>query len=234
MKIRVLPDARAAAREAATRMADVARRVTADKGRCTLVLAGGSTPRDAYELLAGEPLPWERVHLFWTDERSVPPGHPESNFRMVQRALLGRVPIPATNIHRVRGELPPDAAADAYALDLDEFFDSAVPRFDLVLLGLGTDGHTASLFPFDPLVLERELPVGVSAPRVERGRRVSLTLPAINAASQVAFLVCGASKATVVQKVVQGARDPLRVPAQAVAQEKVIWLLDREAAGTLG
>jgi 6-phosphogluconolactonase len=228
------PDAKAAAREAAACMAEATRRVAAEKERCTLVLAGGSTPRDAYELFAGEALPWDRIHVFWTDERAVPPAHPESNFRMVQRALLGRVPIPASNIHRVRGELPADAAADAYTLELADFFDSAVPRFDLVLLGLGTDGHTASLFPFDPLVLERKLPVGVSSPRAERGRRVSLTLPAINAASQVAFLVCGAGKATVVQTVIQGARDPLRVPAQAVAQEKVIWLLDREAAGTLG
>lgn len=233
MTVRVLSDATAAAREAAVHMAESARRAASENGRCTLVLAGGSTPRDAYQLLAGEALPWERIHLFWTDERSVPPAHPESNFRMVRRALLGRIPIPATNVHRIRGELPPEVAAEAYGTEIANFFGDAETRFDVVLLGLGTDGHTASLFPFDPLVQERAVAAGVSAPNLERGRRVSLTLRVINAASQVVFLVFGASKAAVVQKVVQGARDPLRLPAQGVAQAKVTWLLDRDAADAL-
>jgi 6-phosphogluconolactonase len=233
LNVRVLPDARAAAGAAATHLAERVRHVTAEKGRCTLVLAGGSTPREAYELFAGESLPWDQVHIFWTDERAVPPEHPESNFRMVRQALLARAAIPPDSVHRIRGELRPGEAADAYRQELERFFGPGVPQFDLVLLGLGADAHTASLFPFDPLVREREAAVGVSLPRLDRGNRVSLTFPAINHASEIVFLVCGAGKARAVQQVVQGARDPLRLPAQAVARAKVTWLLDREAAGAL-
>lgn len=214
-------------------MAERVRRVTAEHGRCMLVLAGGSTPKDAYELFAGEALPWDQIHVFWSDERTVPPAHPESNFRMVQRTLLARVAIPPGNIHRIRGEMRPPESANAYRQELERFFGAAMPRFDLVLLGLGADAHTASLFPFDPLVSEREAAVGVSLPRQGRDSRISLTFPAINNAAEVVFLVCGASKARAVQQVVQGARDPIRIPAQGVSGREVTWLLDSAAAAAL-
>lgn len=214
-------------------MAECVRHVAAEDGHCTLVLAGGSTPRDAYELLASVALPWDRIHVFWTDERAVPPAHPESNFRMVQRALLARVAIPAGNIHRIRGEIRPPEAADAYREELQRFFGAGMPRFDLVLLGLGADAHTASLFPFDPLVSERDAAVGVSLPRQVRNSRISLTFPAINNASDIVFLVCGANKARAVQQVVQGARDPIRIPAQGVSGREVTWILDSAAAASL-
>jgi 6-phosphogluconolactonase len=233
MTVRVLPDAGGAARAAAEQLADCARRAVDEFGRCTLVLAGGSTPREAYELLAAEALPWERIHVFWSDERAVPPGHPDSNFRMVNRALLARINVPPANVHRMRGELRPAHAAEAYGSELEHFFGAGMPRFNLVLLGLGADAHTASLFPFDPLLMERRSPVGTSLPRRDRDGRVSLTFPAINSADEVVFLVAGASKARAVQQVVQGARDPFRLPAQGVVTGKLTWLLDRGAAAAL-
>ena len=233
MNVRVLPDGRAAAQAASAHLAGCVRRVAASGGRCALALAGGSTPRAAYQLLAAEALPWDRVHVFWTDERAVPPGHPDSNFRMVRDALLTRAPIPDAGVHRVAGELPPRAAAAEYQRELERFFDAAPPRFDLVLLGLGADAHTASLFPFDPLLFERTASVGVSRPRLERGPRVSLTLPAINAAAEVVFLVTGSSKASAVRQVLGAAWDPIRLPAQGVGRERATWLLDRDAASQI-
>ncbi|HEV2146509.1 MAG TPA: 6-phosphogluconolactonase, partial [Longimicrobiaceae bacterium] len=199
--------------------------------------AGGSTPRRAYSLLAQEPLarevPWEHVHLFWGDERCVPPGHPRSNFRMVRDALLAHVPLPAANAHRVRGELPRERAAGEYERELREAFGGGVPRFDLVHLGVGDDGHTASLFPFAPALLERER---LAAPAVHEGEpRVTLTVPVLNAAARVEFLATGAGKAPVVRKVLRGALDPLRLPAQLVrpAAGDPVWILDEPAAAKL-
>ena len=232
--VHILPDADAVARQAAAWLAAHARTGVAEQGRFTVALAGGSTPRDTYSLLREQDVPWAETHVFWTDERPVPPGHPDSNFRMVERALLAHVPIPPGNVHRIRGELPPGEAAASYARELAGVL-GAQRRFDLVLLGLGADAHTASLFPFDPLLFERRLPTGTSQPRPGGGRRISLTFPGINAARQVAFLVTGGSKARAVQQVLQGARDPLRLPAQVVAPHdgELTWLLDRGAAAGL-
>ena len=232
--VHIFPDAAAVARQAAAWLTEHARTSVAERGRFAVALAGGSTPRDAYALLREHEVPWAETHVFWTDERPVPPGHPDSNFRMVDGALLAHVDIPLGNVHRIRGELPPREAADSYARELAGML-GAQPQFDLVLLGLGADAHTASLFPFDPLLFERRLPTGISQPRPGGGRRISLTFPVINAARQVAFLVTGESKARAVQQVLGGARDPLRLPAQAVAPRhgELTWFLDRGAADGL-
>lgn len=230
MTIQVLRDPRQAARAAATHIAERIGEAVSARGRCSLALAGGSTPRDAYRMLAGEALPWDRVHFFWTDERMVPPAHPDSNFRMVREALLAPANIPASNTHRIQGELRPAGAADAYARELADFFGAGIPRFDVVVLGLGADSHTASLFPWDPLVWERTRSVGVSQPRLTRGSRISLTLPVLNGAAEVIWLVTGSGKAPAVRRVIRGPLDPVRVPAQAVACDRATWFLDESAA----
>jgi 6-phosphogluconolactonase len=191
----------AAGQAAASILAAVAAR-----GRCALVLAGGQTPMGTYALLArryGQTIPWPSVHLFWGDERCVPPDDPRSNFKMAQEALLGQVPIPPKNIHRILGERPPALAAEEYERGLRAFFrpGASVPAFDLVFLGVGADGHTASLFPGAPALEEsRRWVMAVEAPDgVPCRHRVTLTLPAINASRAVFFLVTGAEKNAVVR-----------------------------------
>ena len=200
----------------------------------TIALAGGSTPKALYALLAGAALPWSEMHFFWSDERLVPPGDPESNYRMAHEALLSRVPVPAANVHRVRTELPDDEAARAYELDIRDHLGPQT-RFDLILLGLGPDAHTASLFPGSPALRERArliAPVVASKPPP---RRVTFTPPLLNAAASILFLACGAEKSEALKGVLEGPRDPDRYPAQAVAPAdgEVLWLIDRAAAGRL-
>jgi 6-phosphogluconolactonase len=233
----VCADADAAARLCAERFAAAARAAVRERGRFTAALAGGSTPRRAYALLAEEPLagavPWEQVHLFWGDERCVPPAHPRSNWGMAREVLLARVPVPPENVHRVRGELPPERAAAEYERELREIFGEGVPRLDLVHLGVGDDGHTVSLFPFAPALRER---ARLAVPALHGGEpRVTLTVPALNAAARVEFLATGAAKAGVVRRVLRGPLDPFRIPAQLVrpAAAEPVWILDRPAASLL-
>lgn len=209
------------------------------RDRFTVALAGGSTPRALYRLLADEKgpyhtrVPWESTHVFFGDERMVPPDDPESNARMAFESLLRFVPIPEEQVHRIRGENPdPDRAAEEYEEMLRNTFRLAPrerPRFDLILLGLGADGHTASLFPGDRAIEESErLAVPATAPVPPRSR-VSLTLPVLNAASSVLFLISGATKAPAVQRVRRGEN----LPAARVRPESgaLLWLCDRAAAG---
>lgn len=230
----VSPDADAAARLCAARFAEAARDAVEHRGRFAVALAGGSTPRRAYALLAEAPLagevPWEAVHLFWGDERCVPPGHPRSNYRMAREALLSRVPVPEGNVHRIRGELGRERAAAAYERALREAFGGDVPRFDLVHLGLGGDGHTASLFPYDPALRERRR-LAVGALHEGEGR-VTLTVPVLAAAARVEFLVTGEDKARRVAEVLARAPDPVRIPAQFVrpASGEPVWIVDEAAA----
>lgn len=217
---------------------------TATRGAFCVCLAGGSTPRRLYEKLAEEtrtaadPFPWERTHVFWGDERAVPPDHAESNYRMANEALVSRVPIPRANIHRIRGEEPdPHRAATIYEAEMSEAFAvdrGEVPRFDLILLGLGADGHTASLFPRSPALESASL---VSAVWVEHlsTYRITLTPRVINHAARIVFLVSGADKAMALKSVLEGTLDPARFPAQAVqpVDGEVLWLADAAAASLL-
>jgi 6-phosphogluconolactonase len=209
---------------------------------CYVALAGGSTPRGLYGLLAEEPyrsqLSWEHLRVFWGDERMVPPDHPESNFRMAEEILLSHVPVPPNQVFRLKGELPAEEAAAQYEAVLLEQFGLSpgeIPRFDLILLGLGADGHTASLFPGSPAVTEsRKL---VAAPWIEslQAYRVTLTPPVLNAAKQVVFLVSGHEKAKALQAVLEGPSDPVRYPAQVVnpVVGHALWFVKRDAAGLL-
>lgn len=233
------PDAHAAARAGAESFVAAARAAVEARGRFSVALSGGTAPREMYALLASADvaarIPWEGVHLFWGDERCVPPAHPRSNFAMAHEAFIARVPIPAANVHRIRGELPAEEGAARYRKELEAFFGPGIPRFDVIHLGLGPDAHTCSLFPFDPLLLERKLTV---APALlwEMGEpRVTFTFPVVNAAARVEMFVVGGGKAEVVRKVLRGPLDPFRLPAQLVrpTDGEMVWILDRAAATEL-
>jgi 6-phosphogluconolactonase len=233
------PDATSLARAAVEHFVTLAAEAIAARGRFAVALSGGSTPRATYSLLASDEfaarVDWPRVHVFWGDERCVPPGHPGSNFRLADEALLSHIPIPSDNIHRVRGELKPEVAAQAYVAELHVFFGAPWPRFDLVLLGVGNDGHAASLFPGSPALRETARPVvAVTAHYQDRPtQRVTLIPPAINAARQVLFLATGAAKAEIVQAVLEGPDG--RYPAQLIRPTAggLTWLVDAAAAGRL-
>lgn len=236
--LQVLPDPERLADALAPSFIELARAAAWARGRFTVALAGGRTPRPLYERLARadrDALPWGRVHVFWSDERYVPAEDPESNYRMAREALLDHVPIPGTNVHPFPTSLPtPDAAACAYESSLRAFFRTPWPGFDLVLLGLGEDGHVGSLFPGSPALRERaRLVVSVEGAKPPR-QRLTLTLPAINRSARVHFIVTGAGKAEAVRRALEGPRDPGASVAQGVKPvEGVGWWLDREAAALL-
>ncbi len=223
---------------AAAHIVRLAREAVEARGRFVLALSGGATPGATYVRLAQDDLAgqvdWARVHVFWGDERCVPPDHPDSNARMARETLLDRVPIPPENVHRIPAEQEPVRAAEAYERALRDFFGEA-PRFDLVLLGLGDDGHTASLFPGAAAIHERER--WTLAVYVEKvgAWRVTLTPPVLNAARQATFLVVGAGKAVCLREVLAGPYQPDTLPAQIVwpADGRVLWLVDRAAAAEL-
>jgi 6-phosphogluconolactonase len=210
------------------------------RGRCAVALSGGSTPKSVYQLLAAPAfrsrVRWSDIHFFWGDERHVPPDHPDSNYRMAVEAMLSKVPVPPANVHRVRGEL---SDAEQAAREYEHTVRACVggepiPRFDLIDLGIGTDGHTASLFPGSAGLEERER-VCVANWVAKLGTyRITLTLPTLNAARAVIFIVKGAEKASIVQRVLS---DPVgeSLPAQSVrpADGTLVWMLDRAAAGEL-
>lgn len=224
---------------AAQLFVDEAERAVRDRGRFTVALSGGSTPKRLYELLADPAsefvgrLAWDKVHFFWSDERHVPPDHADNNFRMVHEAMLAKVLVPSDNIHRIKSELAdPAAAARDYEETLIAFFDSQLPSFDLMLLGLGEDAHTASIFPGMPELIETERLM--ASPWVEKmgTHRITMTMPLINASASVVFLVSGAGKSAALKHVVDGPIDTLKYPAQAVAPThgSLTWLVDRSAS----
>ncbi|HEV2093196.1 MAG TPA: 6-phosphogluconolactonase [Rubrobacter sp.] len=223
--------AEAAARAFVERAAEA----VAERGRFAVALAGGSTPKATYEVLARDhtgDVDWPNVHAFFGDERTVPPDHEDSNFRMALEALLDRVPV--GSVHRMRGELPPDEAAAAYEEELKEFFGEVPPVLDLVMLGIGADGHTASLFPETPaLEATDRLVVANPVPKLDT-TRLTLTVPVLNAARSVNFLVAGEGKAEALQEILEGGADPRRYPAKLVRPPGgPTWMVDRAAARCL-
>lgn len=207
----------------------------ARRGRFTVVLAGGSTPKATYGVLVRDhtaDVDWPNVHVFFGDERTVPPDHEESNYRMVREALLDHVP--AGPVHRMRGELPPGAAATSYEEELRSSFGEDPPVLDLVLLGIGGDGHTASLFPeTSALGVTDLLAVANPVPRLDT-TRITLTAPVLNAGREVFFLVAGEDKAEALKEILEGDADPREYPAKLIQPSGgPVWMVDRAAASLL-
>jgi 6-phosphogluconolactonase len=228
------------ARAAAERFVECGSEFHGTLDRFSVALSGGATPRRVYELLATERfknrVPWSQVHLFFGDERCVPPDHPDSNYAMVYEALISQVPIPANNVHRIIGEGNVDENATAYENQLKTFFDGrSWPRFDLAMLGMGEDGHTASLFPRSEALKEMSRwAVGTRNEQVGQDR-ITLTVPVFNHASRVLFLVAGKNKAQRLQEVLRPQTGSDQLPAQAIApiDGMLEWLVDAEAASLL-
>lgn len=243
-QIVICPDIQTLAQEASERFGQLAAQAVTERGRFLVALAGGSTPETTYMLLANEPyrtrVSWQKIHVFWSDERCVPPDNPESNYRMVHKTLLSQVPIPSENIHRMAGERDnPAEAAHEYAEVLRNCFhlkESTWPRFDLILLGMGEDGHVASLFPETGVLEEvHDMVVALYVPEL-KAYRLTLTLPVLNQAAHVVFLVTGRAKAAALRSVLEEGPEAGALPAHRVrpAKGELLWLVDREAASLLG
>lgn len=251
-RVLVFPDLATLSDAAADHIAAWIKQHVATYGRFALALCGGATPRELYDRLAverrAEKIPWDKVHVFFGDERAVPPDHAESNYRMAREVLLSRVPIPEDNVHRMKGEAADlDQAAREYEQALRAYFEAGAvpppapnwPRLDLILLGVGSDGHTASLFPGHPTLEESTRWVVATPPPATATplRRLTLTLPAINHAAQIILLVSGASKAAIMREILGGQADG-KYPAGRVHVHpplgSTIWMLDAEAASQLG
>lgn len=241
-EIRVLPDAAAVARAAAGEFSQLAQAAVRSHGRFTVALSGGSTPRKLFELLASEhreDLPWQQTYFFWGDERHVPPDHRDSNYAMADQALLSKLSGIAGNVYRVKAEMTDASAAAAdYEQTMRQVFHAGpgeVPRFDLVLLGMGPDGHTASLFPHTQALSETSKLATANWVEKFATYRITLTLPVLNRAASVMFLVTGADKAPALQQVLEFPGQGSEFPAQLVCPTagRLLWLIDEAAAGAL-
>lgn len=242
MEIRTLTTPQELFAAAAEEVVRTANEAVAQRGRFTIALAGGSTPKSLYNLLATNArnaLPWDRMFFFWGDERHVPPSDPDSNYRMVDEIMLSKIPVNPGNVFRIKGENPDAAAAaEDYEQTLRKFFalePGQFPRFDLILLGMGPDGHTASLFPGTAALQEKSRLVVANWVEKMKTHRISLTLPVLNAASCVTFLVSGTDKATVLKAVLEEDVPAEQYPSKLVrpSDGKLIWLVDRAAASAL-
>ena len=244
IKYYVEPDQTALAQRAAQYFVEMAGEAVASNGRARIAISGGATPLAAFRLLAdrNQPwrgrMPWSNLDLYWVDERAVPPDHADSNYRMTREALLDHVPLHPDQIHRIEGELEPEAAAARYESELRNSFrleGAESPRFDLVALGLGEDGHTASLFPHTAAVREMNRLVAANHVPQKDAWRITLTWPVINRASSVFFLAAGADKAEILKEVLTGPRDLERLPSQLIWPSSGILtlILDRAAAALL-
>lgn len=239
-ELKIVADAAALYAEAAREFCRCAESAIAARGRFCVALSGGNTPRGVYSLLAEkkkDALPWDRIYVFFGDERPVPPDHPESNYRMARESLLSKVPIPTGNVFRMPAELPADKAADRYQRELREFFHLAasyLPRFDLIMLGIGEDGHTASLFPGSKALQEQSRLVVANWVEKFSGYRITFTYPMLNHAEEVLFLASGQSKARILRDIFDPARKN-SYPAQAVqpVNGRLLWIADQDAAGLL-
>jgi 6-phosphogluconolactonase len=244
IKYYVEPDAAALARRAAQYFVEMANEAVEAQGRARIAISGGSTPHATFVLLAdpAQPwlrrIPWEKIELYWVDERAVPPGDAESNYRMTREALLDHLPLSSRQVHRILGELEPKAAADSYQAELRSSFrltGAELPRFDLVALGLGGDGHTASLFPHTDALSEKSRLVVANRVPQRNAWRITLTWPVINFARSVFFLVSGQDKAAILKEVLTGPFDSERLPSQLIWPSSGILtlILDRAAAALL-
>ncbi len=236
--VRVFPDLDALSEAAAVLFVDACAQAIRARGRALVALSGGNTPAKLYGLLAQAPylqqLDWAHVYVFWGDERCVPPDDPESNYRQAHDALLSRVPIPPANVYRIRGEEQPQDAAGEYARELEAFAapPRTWPRLDFVLLGMGEDGHTASLFPGSPVDVAAPTAVATAQYQGRPANRVTLTPLVFNAARRVVFLVTGESKSQTLADVLYGKYQPAMLPAQRIhpTDGDVIWMVDQAAA----
>ncbi|MGB9407711.1 MAG: 6-phosphogluconolactonase [Terracidiphilus sp.] len=244
IKYYVEPDPAALARRAAQYFVEMAGEAVEAQGRARLAISGGSTPKAVFELLSdpAQPwrnrMPWDRLDLYWVDERCVPPGDPDSNYCMAREAMLDHVPLHPCQIHRIEGELEPEVAAARYESELRNSFrleGAESPSFDLVALGIGDDGHTASLFPHTEALHEMSRLVAANHVPQKDAWRITLTWPVINHSRSVFFLVAGAEKAAILQQVLTGPRDLERLPSQLIWPSSGIltFILDKAAASLL-
>jgi 6-phosphogluconolactonase len=240
-ELKIVPDVATLYAQAAGEFVRCGQAAIDARGRFCVVLSGGNTPRGVYSLLAEtkkDSLPWNKIYIFFGDERHVPPDHPDSNYRMARESLLSKVPCPQENVFRIPAELPAEEAAARYDQQIRAFFklgDNDWPQFDLILLGLGEDGHTASLFPGSPALQEQRKLVDANWVEKFQSHRITFTYPVINHALQVLFLVAGQGKAQVLRDIFDPAMKG-RYPAQAVQPRDgtVLWIADHAAAGLLG
>jgi 6-phosphogluconolactonase len=238
--IRIFPDLPALFRAAADEFDRQAKAALTARGRFTVVLSGGSTPKGMYNLVAGNSaLPWDKMYFFFGDERHVPPDDSESNYRMARESLLAKVPVPAGNVFRIPAEDQDAAkAAEAYERTLRNFFQAPagnLPRFDLVLLGMGPDGHTASLFPQTKALQEKSRLVVSNWVEKFKTDRITLTVPALNNAAAVMFLVSGQDKSQALREVLEGTQPAELFPSKLIrpTDGHVIWVIDQAAAADL-
>ncbi len=238
--LRIFADIESLSQWAAQKIVEKSRDAISARGQFLLVLNGGGTPRRLFELLGSDfrgKIDWSKTHIFWGDERCVPPEDKESNYGQARGTFLTRVDVPESNIHRVKGELEPSEASKDYSFVLKRFASSPLdwPRFDLVLLGMGEDGHTASLFPGSP-VNDIEPVIAVTGHYQGRpANRVTLTPAVLNSARTILFMVTGANKAEVLSRVLSKGRDPKQLPAQRIDSKdgEVFWLVDEAAASKI-
>jgi 6-phosphogluconolactonase len=233
------------ARMTAALLLDLARQAVKTEKRCTLALSGGSTPKDVYALLADDAklradFPWRDTYFFWGDERHVPPDHEESNYRMTNEAMLSKVPVPPANVFRIKAENPDaGAAARDYERELRKCFRlpaPGLPRLDIALMGMGSEGHTASLFPGTRALHEKKKLIVSNWVGKLYTDRITMTASLLNRARNVVFLVAGDDKAIALKAILEGKHEPDQLPAQLIhpAKGKLIWLLDSSAAKYLG
>ena len=241
VEIRILTTPQALFEVAAEEVVRAATEAVAQSGRFTIALSGGSTPKNLFNLLATNArtvFPWDRTYFFWSDERHVPPTDPESNYRMAEEIMLSKIPVNAGNVFRIAAENPDAAAAaEAYEQTLRKFFQlqpGQVPAFDLILLGMGPDGHTASLFPNTAGLQEKTRLVIANWVDKLKANRLTMTLPVLNSAREVAFLASGTDKAQVLRTVLEEDAPPEQYPAKLVRPTgRLIWFVDRAAASQL-
>ena len=241
IELEIVTGARKLSQATAELFVHLTQRAVREKGMFSVALAGGSTPQELYELLADEregyrdKLSWDKIQFFWGDERHVPPDSIESNYRMATEAMLTKVPVPSENVHRIKSENTDAAtAANEYEQKLREVFNlgqGELPCFDLVLLGLGTDGHTASIFPYSEVLNEKSRLMAAPWVKQLNSIRITMTLPVINNAACIIFLVSGSSKAEILRDVLQTDRTE-RLPAQFVnpTNGRLLWIVDESAA----